>query len=87
MTHTELKQAILGFFRDIYKAEFIGGLKIESLDPVGYKVSINLDRAENPVVIIADLPDDKFLEFIKEEIRYRKFNKTKYFMASGKYNI
>lgn len=64
-----------------YQMEFIGGIKIEDLDPVGYKVSINLDHSENPVVLIADLPDEEFLKFIKEELRKSKFHKTKYYKA------
>lgn len=62
--------------------EFIGDIKIEDLDPVGYKVSLNLDRSENPLVIIADLPDDEFLDFIREEIRRRKLHKVKHYLAT-----
>lgn len=78
MTHTELKQVILEYIRDLYKKEYIGQIEIEDLDPVGYKVSFNFDRSEMPLVLIADLPDEKFLPFIKEEIRSRKFHRTKY---------
>ena len=82
MTHTDLKQAILGCIRQLYKMEFIGEIKIEDLDPVGYKVSLNLDRSENPLVLIADLPDDEFLEFMREEIRSRKLHKVKHYLAT-----
>lgn len=68
--------------RELYKMEFIGEIKIEDLEPVGYKVAFNFNRSENPVVIIADLPDEEFLPFIKEEIRSRKFHKVKYCSAS-----
>ena len=53
--------------RELYEMEFIGDIKIEDL---------------NPVVIIADLPDEEFLPFIKEEIRSRKFQRVKYYSAS-----
>jgi hypothetical protein len=82
MTHTDLKQAILDCIRQLYKLEFIGEIKIEDLDPVGYKVSLNLDRSENPLVLIADLPDDEFLEFMREEIRSRKLHKVKHYLAT-----
>ena len=62
--------------------EFIGTIKVEDLDPIGYKVSLNLDRSENPLVLIADLPDDKFLEFIREELRSRKLQKVKHYLAT-----
>lgn len=81
MTHTELKQQILDYMQDIYKVKFIGELKVQNLDPQGYKVSFYLDRSENPVVIMADLPDEEFLPFIKEEIRKSKFHKVKHYLA------
>ena len=66
--------------RELYKMEFIGDIKIEDLDPIGYKISIYTSRgSENPIAIIADLPDEQFLPYIKEELRYRKLHKTKYF--------
>jgi hypothetical protein len=68
--------------RELYSREFIGDIKIENLDPVGYKVSINCNKTENPTVIISDLPDEKFLPFIKEEIRNRKFHMVNYYSAS-----
>ena len=81
MTHTELKQVILDYILELYKCMFIGDIKIEDLDPEGYKVSFYLDRSENPVVIISDLPDEQFLPFIKEELRARKFQKVKHYLA------
>lgn len=81
MTHIELKQVILDYIRDLYKMEFIGIIKIEDLKPQGYKISFNFNNSENPLVIIADLPDQEFLKYIKEEIRKRKFQRTKYFKA------
>lgn len=61
--------------------EYIGGIKIEDLDPIGYKVSFYLDRSENPFVLIADLPDEDFLVFIKKELRKAHLPMTKYFGA------
>lgn len=79
MTHSDLKQAILAYMRELYKAEFVGGLKIQSLEPTGYRVTLYLDNPEVGVDIISDLSDEEFLPFIKEELRKKKFNKTKYF--------
>lgn len=69
----------------IYQAEFIGRIKIEDLNPVGYKVSFYLDNPEYPFVIIADLPDEDFLKYIKEELRRSKLVKTKYFKTTKLY--
>lgn len=67
--------------KDLYKAEYVGRIDIEDLDPVGYKVSFVMDREEKPLVIIADLPDEKFLPFIREELRSRKLNRTGFYKA------
>lgn len=65
--------------KELYQMDFRGDIKIKDLDSGGYSVSFNFNKSENPVVIIADLPDDEFLSFIKEEIRNRKFHKVKYY--------
>ena len=82
MTHTELKQVILDYIRELYCMKYIGGLEITNLDPVGYKVAFNFDKSEMPLVIIADLPDEEFLPFIKKELRDRKLQRVKYFGAT-----
>lgn len=91
MTHQDLKQVILDYFRTTYEAEFIGKLEIENLDPVGYKIKLYLDNDYYPLVIIADLPDEEFIEYIKEELRSRKLHKTKFYKAiklqKSQYNI
>ena len=68
--------------RDLYKMEYVGGIEIQNLDPIGYKVSLNFNKSETPLVIIADLPDEEFLPFIKEELRSRKLQRVKYYNAT-----
>lgn len=58
---------------------FIGKLTIEDLEPEGYKVHINLDNSENPITLMADLPDDEFLCFVKEELRSKKLHRLEHF--------
>lgn len=66
--------------RELYEMEFVGDIKIEDLDPIGYKVSFYTRRgSESPIVIMSDLPDNQFLAYIKEELRVRKLHKVKYF--------
>ena len=65
--------------RECHGVIFIGSLQIEDLQPEGYKVSINLDNSENPIIIMADLPDSEFIPFIKEELRSRKLHRLKHF--------
>lgn len=79
MTHTELKQVILDYIRELYKCEYTGSIKIEHLEPEGYKVSLYLNKSEYPVVIAAELPDDQFLVFLWEELRSRKLHRNTYY--------
>ena len=79
MTPIELKQVILDYVKELYNKEYIGQLDIEALKPNGYKVSFNFAKANNPLVIISDLPDKEFLPFIKKELRNRKLHGTEYY--------
>lgn len=74
MTEQELEQAILEQFRDIYKAEYLGKLKVRKLHPCGYEVQLGMNTPECPDIIYAELEDRKFLEFIKNELKHRRFN-------------
>lgn len=67
MTHTELKHQILDFIKTLTGKIFIGDITIKSLNP-GYSVGIEY-RQYDPVFYTAELPDEEFLKFIKEEIR------------------
>lgn len=73
--------------RELYKMEYVGGIKIEDLDPIGYKITFYLDNPEIGLNIIADLSDEEFIPFIKEELRVRKLHKTKYFKTIKLYPI
>ena len=74
-----MKQAILDYMIQCLGVVFIGKLTIEDLEPEGYKVQINLDNSDNPITLMADLPDDEFLCFVKEELRSRKLHRLEHF--------
>ena len=74
-----MKQAILDYMIQCLGVVCIGKLTIEDLEPEGYKVQINLDNSENPITLMADLPDDEFLCFVKEELRSRKLHRLEHF--------
>lgn len=84
MTTEELKQVILDYIKDIYKAEYVGKIEVEELNP-GYKVSLYIHGDEVPISIMADLPEDDFINFIKEEIRSRKLIKNDYWKIKKVY--
>lgn len=69
MTETQLEQVIREYFLDICKKEYIGKITIQKLDPVGYNVRLGLDVIERPLVLYAELNDEDFLKFIKQEIK------------------
>lgn len=69
MTETQLEQVIREYFLDICKKEYIGKITIKKLDPIGYNVHLGLDAANKYHVLYAELEDDKFLKFIREEIK------------------
>lgn len=67
--------------RQNYKAEYIGGIKIKDIYPVGHTLELYLDNSYYPLSISADLPDEDFLEFIKQELSDRNLVKVKYYKA------
>lgn len=74
MTEPELEQVIREYLTDIYKAEYIGKIKIEKLIPYGYQISLGMNTPECPDIIYAELKDKEFLKFLKEELKHRRFN-------------
>ena len=76
MTITELEQVIQDYFQDIYHKRYIGKIYIEKLNPVGYYIKFGMDRPFQPTVIYAELEDQKFLKFLKDDLKSRRFNMT-----------
>lgn len=75
MTTTELEQVIQDYFLDIYGKRYVGKMNITKLDPVGYCIELFMDRNTNrPTVIYAELEDQKFLKFLKQQIRDMRIN-------------
>ena len=71
MTTEELKNKILCIIQEVYNYQgrtwrYNGRLKIRQLSPVGYSVTFGLNNIDKPLVISAELSDDKFLKFIKD---------------------
>ncbi len=78
MTTSELEQVTRDYLRDIYKREYIGKIQINTLSPQGYIIKLGMYTPEQPITIYAELSDDKFLKFLKEDLKSRRFN-LKYF--------
>ena len=71
---TELEQVIREYILDIYGKQYIGKIKILELNPVGYSIKLDIGCPEKPLVIYAELEDSKFLKFLKEELKIKRFN-------------
>lgn len=69
-THQDMDEAIRLAIRDIYKAEYNKQLRVEKLEH-GWKVILGMNHPEHPIIIMADLPDCKFLKFFKQELHNR----------------
>lgn len=78
MTTQELEQVIREQLLDIYKAEYIGKIYIKKLDPIGYEIKLGMNTPECPDVIYAELEDNEFLKFLKEELKHRRSTVTFY---------
>lgn len=74
MTIQELEQVTREYLMDIYKAEYVGKLKVIKLCPIGYEIQLGMNTPECPDIIYAELEDDEFLEFLKNELQHRRFN-------------
>ena len=90
MTTEELKNKILCIIQEVYNYQgrtwrYNGRLKIRQLSPVGYSVTFGLNNIDKPLVISAELIDDKFLKFIKDELRSRHFNNIQWFIGEHSY--
>lgn len=73
MVGRKLLQAI----EDTYKKRYVGTLKIEKLNPIGFKVSIgNVDK---PLVISAELDEDSFIKYFIQELRTSRLHEVIYF--------
>ena len=78
MTEAELEPVILNIIKEEYCHEYTGYLHIDLLNP-GYKVVLGLNNKDKPLSIAADLDDEAFLKFFRQEIRDRNLYYTQYF--------
>ena len=95
MTVQELEQAIRDMFTELYCKEYTGRLSVVETfstfpgeDPVhlGYIVKIGLNKDERPIDISKECTAEEFLDFVRQELKDRSFQRTKYFTAIQLYN-
>lgn len=75
----KLKIDIKELIERLYSCCFAGTIKVEALKPLGYIVKFGLPDCEKPVSLAAELPYDKFLKYIEEELRFGSWNSRQSF--------
>lgn len=63
----DLGEQVKNLIESVYDACYIGQLKVNVL-PNGYQVLIGLPSVERPFSLAADLPWDKFLIYLKQNL-------------------
>lgn len=74
MQTTDIKQATLEFIKTFCKKEYIGKIEVEKLNPQGFSVTLFPQGIYVPTVFYAEVDDKKFLKYLREEIRNKKYH-------------
>ena len=73
---------MIAAIRDIIKSqhnrEFTGKIIVKDLEPEGYSVGFEVIQYR-PVYISATLPDEEFLEYMRQELRNKAFIFARYY--------
>ena len=84
MNEIECKENILCLIEAIYHKKYIGTLEVSKLNP-GWRVRLGMNNTDKPIIISAELPDDKFLKFFREELLNRDLDSVSYFLGYKEY--
>ena len=68
MTQEKFGQAILECFSEVYGKIYIGSLFINKRPNGAIDVGIGFNHSETPVHLIAELDEEKYIEWFKKEI-------------------
>lgn len=79
MEELELEQQIHDYIKTLYKAEYVGLLKVNKLNP-GFSLTIGLPSYMSPTTISSDhVTEEDFLNFIFEELRTRNYMRVEFY--------
>lgn len=78
MTKEEFSQAILGCFLEVYGNYYIGSLFITKRPNKAIDVAIGFNHRETPVHLIAELSEEKYIEWFKKEIWKMRLDQRAY---------
>ena len=72
-------------FIKLYCKKYIGLLKVDETfsnnNHLGYRLSIGLNKQEQPLSIAYEGSDVEFIKFIEKELRQRDLSRVEYFTA------
>lgn len=86
MTPEELEVAIRDIIVKTYCKKYVGKMTcIPACQGVGWTVIMGMNNEEKPITISAELPDDKFLKFFREELLDRNWDTVKFFTGYKTY--
>lgn len=74
----DIKQVTLDFIKTFYNKNYVGKILVNKLEPVGYEVILYPQGEYVPMVFYAELEDEQFIKYLKEEIRTKKFHLSNY---------
>lgn len=74
----DIEQATLDLIKTFYKVEYTGKITVDKLEPQGYCITLFPQGQYVPTIFYAELDDKKFLKYLREEIRNRKFHLQQY---------
>lgn len=74
----DIEHQIRESFMEIYGEQYIGKLKIEPLEEQGYCVTLGMQDTNLPITICAELDDQTFIQFFKQELKDKGLNRVKY---------
>ncbi len=79
MTPTELEQAIRDLSIKVYCKKYMGEIRVKPIDPVGWTVFLGIHGHDHGITFSAELPDDKFLKFVENELRSRNLDSAEWY--------
>lgn len=82
MTTEALEQVIIDLIKEIYCSNYISKLKVKELKDnnkvIGYHLELGMNNNEVPININKEGDEKDFIKCIREELRLRHLNSTRY---------
>lgn len=85
---TPLEEEVRIVIENMYQAKYVGTLEVTTLgEQAGYKLRLGMNKDERPLYIAFEGDKDGFIKYLKEELRTRRLDETKFFRGEKLYKI